>query len=74
MKEDNIFCMPARTGPNVLLEKAKGWGLKEVMVLGWDERGEFCVGGSNGSHRELSWLLRAAEHWLLREMTNTEDG
>jgi len=61
-----VFIFPAgKVDPELLLEKAKEWGLKEVLVIGWAEDGELAVGSSEESKRDLLWLLEKAKRFLL---------
>lgn len=64
---DNVRLMP-KTDPNVILEKAKDWDLKTVVVIGWDSDKVFRIGGSDTALSEISWLLRNAEDWLSEAM------
>ncbi len=50
-----------------LLEKAKGWGLDDVLILGFDAKGKFAFGGNMSSNPEILWLLAQAQKWLMDE-------
>ena len=69
---DNIWLMPGATNvsPDVILRKAQNWELDEVIVLGWDKNGDFCIGGSHNKLSDISWLLRNAENWLENTLNN----
>ena len=62
---DNIHIMPGiDTPPEVILSKAREWGLEDVLIIGWDKDGNFIAGGSMVSLRDISWLLRNADNWV----------
>jgi len=62
---DNLEIFPNKTtDPDAILQKAREWGLTEVIVIGWDKDEKFRFGGSNGALRDISWLLKNAEMQL----------
>lgn len=70
---DNVHIMPnTDVDPEVILSKAREWGLKEVLVLGWDEDDNLVLGGSTVELRDIVWLLRAADNWVSRSMQGVE--
>ncbi len=70
---DNVHMMPnADVDPELILEKAKKWRLKDVLVVGWDENDDFIVGGSMVSLKEITWLLRATNNWVNNRMQDVE--
>lgn len=54
--------------PEKVLEKAKGWGMEAVMIIGHDVEGNLIWGGSISDSPLINWLLDAAKHELLKEM------
>lgn len=55
----------ARTvSADAILEAARSAGLKKVVIVGWDEDGDFFFSGSESIETTV-YLLRAAEHKLL---------
>ena len=69
MGSENLKILPSSKSvdPDVILEKAKGWGLSEVLIIGWDENGEFTLGGSHTKASDIAWLLDNAKHWLMNQ-------
>lgn len=51
--------------PSILLEKAKLWGMKEVLVLGFVEDGSLTFGGSHCEIAPLILMLELAKKKLL---------
>lgn len=51
--------------PEQLLEKAKAWGMERCVVVGFDEAGELCFGGSFGDTACALLMLKLAERQLL---------
>lgn len=53
--------------PERILDRAKEAGLTGVVVLGWDENAQEYVASSLADGAEMLWLLRRAEHLLMKE-------
>lgn len=56
--------------PPQLLEKAKAWGMTRCVVVGFDEQGELCFGGSFGDTACALLMLKLAERQLLDNSEN----
>lgn len=59
-----LFPGTGERSPLAILQLAQTWGLKEVVVAGFDESGEFCIAGSNGDFRDVSWILRKGQQFV----------
>jgi hypothetical protein len=53
--------------PAVILEKAKGWDLRQVVVAGWDQDGKLLIGGSHCDLGSICLLLDIAKARMLAE-------
>lgn len=53
--------------PEQVLEKAKSWGLSEVVIVGCNGEGDLVWGGSLPDMEMINWLLEAAKFELLRK-------
>lgn len=73
---DNVVPFPGTTtldiNPNVVLKGAIDQ-LEIVMVIGYDNDGEFYIAMSTGSVPEISWLLTQAQSALLK-LAGVSDG
>jgi len=59
MSEDNIVIFPfGKMEPSILLDKAKDWGLEEVLVMGLDKDGALISGSTHDEWRDLIYLLK----------------
>jgi len=56
--------------PAELLEKAKEWGLKAAIVIGFDADGAFCWGGSIGDLASINILADLLKQTVLIHLTN----
>ena len=50
-----------------ILEKAKGQGLKQCIIVGWDDEDELWMSGSTSDPGVIALLLLSAQHWLGKE-------
>lgn len=48
-----------------LLEKAKLWGMKKVVVIGLDDDGDLCFGGSFSDVPLINFILDKAKFSML---------
>lgn len=55
-----------RLEPDHVLESAKG-KLQDVIVIGWDEGGEFWASSSETSCAQLLWLIEHARDFVMHE-------
>lgn len=47
--------------PKAALEKAKGWGMEKVVIVGLDRRGMLVFGGTHSTAGEALLLLEIAK-------------
>lgn len=52
-----------------LLEKAKGWGATDVVVIAIDDKGELSVGSSTARCERINWLIDRAKRDLFERYT-----
>jgi hypothetical protein len=65
MDNGELFVFPgSKLDPTAILEIAKQWGLKDVVILGWNSDGEFVWGGSNDSTKDRLYILEVAKAQL----------
>ena len=60
--------------PARILERAQSAGLKSVVVLGYDENGDEYFATSYADGGDMLWLLRRAEHVLMRSHDDMVEG
>lgn len=68
MTDSVVRAFPGNLDPIALLEMAKRWNLESCLVIGWNEEGEFCIGGSEIALKETQWLVSNAQMWINNEM------
>lgn len=56
-----------REPAEAVLEKAKGWGLDDVLLIGRDGDGHLAIGGNFSDSAEIYWLLAQASRFILEE-------
>jgi len=65
---DNILDFGELTGkrvdPEKIIESAKGKGIQEVLVLGWNQEGDMFLGG-NMTLEGANYLLDKAKLYLI---------
>lgn len=65
---DNVALLPgADVPPTIVLEKAKEWGLKSVVIVGEDTSGGLVYGMSIPGMPEIVFLLESAKRAILEE-------
>ena len=73
MKDDKVVIMPwvlriveeqEEIAPNTILENAKKYNFKTVLVVGYDEFGERHIFSSEGNYYASVGKLFAAAQWL----------
>lgn len=64
MSESKVVIFPGMTTvpdtPENILEKAKDWGMRECLVIGFDQEDNLTIGGSTCDTRDLVFLLTRA--------------
>lgn len=64
-EKGELFAFPAEgIETDAYLELAKKWNMEEVLILGWDDDGNLCLGGNQGKLADINWLLERARHWV----------
>jgi hypothetical protein len=59
---ENVAMFPGAEVPvDIMLEKAKEWGLKSVVIVGEDKTGALCYGMSMSYAPEAVFLLESAK-------------
>lgn len=69
MKDENVITFDGVTAhslpPERVLKGAVEHGMKMVLVIGWDEEGDFYFAGSDPSGPENLWVLEVAKKKLI---------
>ena len=59
---NNIRAFPGdKLSPEALLKLAENWGLKDMLILGWDKNEKLIWGGTNGDKAEILYLLESVK-------------
>ena len=53
--------------PDIVLTKAKSWGMSCCVVVGQTETGELTFGGTTSEMKDMLWLLQRAIWFLGRQ-------
>jgi len=56
-----------------VLDAAREHGLKTVVLIGCDADGEEYFASSYGAIEDTSWLIRRADHYLMRMADETDE-
>lgn len=71
--DDNVVIFPGETyhdlPPNRILEQAMKQGLKQIVLLGVDDEGEFYIAACNGDAADVVFMLEQAKLALLSHHT-----
>ena len=59
--------------PENLLEKAKGWEMEHCLVIGYDDEGDLCFGGTTCETSDILFLLERAKMYLMDGVNNEHD-
>jgi len=57
--------------PELVLEKAKLWGMEHCVIIGHDGDGLLQFGSSTSSAKEILFLLERAKHFILTQFGET---
>lgn len=69
---DNIIRIPGITtadgNPSGVLELAKKWDMEHCVIVGHDENGNLCFGGTTSNLEKIITLLERAKQWAIRDV------
>jgi hypothetical protein len=73
-KSAEIYLFPdGELNPDVILVKAREWNLKSVLILGYNDNGEFVIGGSTTNWKDVIWHIYKAQQYAARQTENGPD-
>ena len=62
MHTAKLFSFPSgRVSPEAIIEMARDWNLKDVIIIGWDNSDTFAFGASSDNKPDLIYLLEYAK-------------
>lgn len=64
LKFTGITCIDE--APEDALEKAKAWGMTDCVILGLDDAGKLCFGGSTSDAGKIMLMLEAAKLEIIK--------
>jgi len=61
----NVFSLPATTTftAEQAIESAKSLNLVDVMIIGYDQEGDFVLRSSRMDRKDALWLAELAKKW-----------
>lgn len=70
---DKVVRIHPHRSVEALLEVAKGWGMSDVLLIGYDGDRQVVMGGTFDSLAENILLLKRAENTMLLEVDTEYD-